>query len=297
TSGNASGSASVTVPSLVSIYVTATSTTVLLGAHWQYVATGQYDDGSTKDLTSAVAWSSSDTAVAAVSNSQGSKGRVTGVAEGTATITATLATSSGSAPVTVSSSGVFGTVVFSDGAPVPYPNIFVNRTDSQGNVQTYYGPSDEKGNYQVSGVGSGAFTVLAQDGQTGLSGSASGQLSNPTEPANVPVQLEPSGTVSGTIRDASGAPVYNASISLFSSGVQLFSFQFYRFVSSDDEGQYEVDRIALGEVAVTATAPPPVDWVPGYVGAATGNLDSGGQTISVDVDLPPTSTIMGTVYA
>ena len=140
---------------------------------------------------------------------------------------------------------------------------------------------------------------MAQDYETGLSGSASGQLSNPTEPASVPVQLEPSGTVSGTIRDASTAPVYNASISLFSSGVQFAdAFIFLnRWSSSDDQGHYEVDRVALGEVAVTATAPPPVDWVPGYVGAAVGTLDSDGQTISVDVDLPPTSTIKGTVFA
>src|SRR5439155_21706581 len=194
TSGGASGSAIVNVPSLVSISVSATTTTILLGTHWQYAAAGQYRDGSAYDLTSAVTWSCSDTAVAAVSNSQGSQGEVTAAAEGTATITATLGTTSGSAPVTVSSSGVSGNVIFSDGAPVPYPNIFVNQTDSQGNLLTYHGPTDEKGNYQVSGVGPGAFTVVAQDYETGLSGSASGQLSNPTEPASVPVQLEPSGT-------------------------------------------------------------------------------------------------------
>ena len=62
-------------------------------------ATGLYSDGSSKDLTASVTWSSSNTAAATVSPS----GLVTGVATGAATITATDPSSllSGTAVITV----------------------------------------------------------------------------------------------------------------------------------------------------------------------------------------------------
>lgn len=64
----------------------------------QMYATATYDDGSTKNLTSGVVWTSSDTSVASISNS----GIVTGVsAGGPATITGEYATVSGTATVTV----------------------------------------------------------------------------------------------------------------------------------------------------------------------------------------------------
>jgi uncharacterized protein YjdB len=60
-------------------------------------ATGTFNDGSNKTLTSNVQWSSSDKTVATVSAS----GVVSGVATGSATITATSGTVSGSTTVTI----------------------------------------------------------------------------------------------------------------------------------------------------------------------------------------------------
>jgi hypothetical protein len=54
----------------------------------QYQATGTCTDGSTVDLTSLASWSSSHEAVATVSDTEGSKGRVTAVGGGTTLITA-----------------------------------------------------------------------------------------------------------------------------------------------------------------------------------------------------------------
>ncbi|MBL8726976.1 MAG: Ig-like domain-containing protein, partial [Planctomycetes bacterium] len=78
----------VTPATLVSIAVTPTTPTISVGATQQFTATGTYTDSSTQDLTTAVTWSSSATGVATVSNAGGSQGRATGVAGGTATITA-----------------------------------------------------------------------------------------------------------------------------------------------------------------------------------------------------------------
>jgi trimeric autotransporter adhesin len=68
----------------------------------QMTATGTYDDGSTKNLSTDLVWSSSDATIASVSSS----GVVTGVSVGTATITAEEGTVSGTASVTVALANV-----------------------------------------------------------------------------------------------------------------------------------------------------------------------------------------------
>ena len=60
---------------------------VVLGETRQYTATGLFGTGDLVDYTDRVTWSSSDTAVATVSNAAGTKGQVTGVMTGTTNIT------------------------------------------------------------------------------------------------------------------------------------------------------------------------------------------------------------------
>ena len=95
------GTASITVTKstavLVSIAVTAPSATVDIGATVALVATGTYDDGSKKNISSSVNWTYSDATIATVS----STGTVTGVKAGTVTITATSGAKSGSVSLTV----------------------------------------------------------------------------------------------------------------------------------------------------------------------------------------------------
>ena len=73
---------------------------IAVGQSANLTATGNYSDGSTRDLTSSVTWNSSNDSVAAVDGG----GKVTALKEGTATITATAKDGSGifgSAAVTV----------------------------------------------------------------------------------------------------------------------------------------------------------------------------------------------------
>lgn len=93
---------------IASIAVTG-SASVAKGATRDLKATALFLDGGSRDVTDAVTWSSSATAVATVSSAAGTKGRVTGVAtSGTATITASI---------TISGTPRSGTLLVTAAAP------------------------------------------------------------------------------------------------------------------------------------------------------------------------------------
>ncbi len=73
---------------LKTISVTPVSASVALGRTQQFIATGNYSDGTNQDLTSDVSWISSNTTVATISNTAGSNGLATAKAVGTTAISA-----------------------------------------------------------------------------------------------------------------------------------------------------------------------------------------------------------------
>jgi uncharacterized protein YjdB len=85
-------------PTLTTITVSPTTPSIQENATLQMIATGSYDDGSTKTITGSVSWSTSDDTIATVNSS----GVVKGVAPGSASITATSAAISGSTTVNIS---------------------------------------------------------------------------------------------------------------------------------------------------------------------------------------------------
>ena len=84
-------------PTLKSITVTPVTPSIAVGSTKQMTATGTYDDGSTKNITGSVSWSSGNAAVFTVSDT----GKITANVPGSASATATSATISGSTTVTV----------------------------------------------------------------------------------------------------------------------------------------------------------------------------------------------------
>ena len=62
---------------------------MLSGNTVQFIATGIYSDNTTEDITDDVTWASSDTSVATISNTVGSKGLAPAIKWGTSTISAT----------------------------------------------------------------------------------------------------------------------------------------------------------------------------------------------------------------
>ncbi|MGA9642122.1 MAG: Ig-like domain-containing protein [Terriglobales bacterium] len=100
---------------LKSIQVAPGAASIAAGLGQQFTATGQYSDGSTKDLTGAASWSSSNTAAATISAS----GMATTKAAGSATITATDSGVSGSASLTVTAAALVSLAVSPATASMP----------------------------------------------------------------------------------------------------------------------------------------------------------------------------------
>ena len=84
-------------PNLVSISVSPGAASVAVGINQQFIATGMYADGSTQNLTSSVTWTSSSNTVSTIS----ATGLATSLANGTATISASSGSVTGSATLTV----------------------------------------------------------------------------------------------------------------------------------------------------------------------------------------------------
>jgi hypothetical protein len=122
-SGSVMGQTTLTVSTsaatLSSISVTPANPSDPLGPTQQFTATGTFSDGSTQNLTTSVTWSSSNTAVATISNTSGTQGLVTTVAQGTTTIIATSGSVSGQTTLTVTGCAPQTTLVSlaSSGAP------------------------------------------------------------------------------------------------------------------------------------------------------------------------------------
>jgi uncharacterized protein YjdB len=109
-----SGSATQTVTAAVlqTIAVTPATTSIPKGLTRQFAATGTYSDGTSRDITADAIWSSDTTTVATVN----SAGLASGVTVGTAIITATLNSLSGSATQTVTAA-VLQTIAVTPGSP------------------------------------------------------------------------------------------------------------------------------------------------------------------------------------
>jgi len=112
------GTAQLTVNTLVSVSVTPATASVAVNGTQQFTVTGTYSDNTTQNLTGSAAWTSSDTSIAtivsgngctATPNTSNSCGFATGVAAGspvtiTASVTASGQTFNGTASLTVSGS-------------------------------------------------------------------------------------------------------------------------------------------------------------------------------------------------
>lgn len=97
-----SATMTVSAKKLVSIAITPSNPTLQVGLTNQaFTATGTYDDTSTADVTQQASWSSSNAAVLTVVAGGANAGRVSTVAAGAATVTATIGSVSGTDQVTV----------------------------------------------------------------------------------------------------------------------------------------------------------------------------------------------------
>lgn len=120
TRNSISGTETITVnDDIASILIESTSTDVNIDSTLTFTATGTYDDASSANITNNVTWSSDDTANLTISNNDSTKGVATGVAVGTANISATCATTvatvSNVVEITVSEPPVIDDIAINDG--------------------------------------------------------------------------------------------------------------------------------------------------------------------------------------
>lgn len=101
-------------PNVTILSVTPGRTSISLGGTATFKVTANFSDGTTKDVTAAASWSSSNPSIATVSSS----GVASSVAVGTAMITASAEGGSGTASLTVSNAALTAISVTSPGATI-----------------------------------------------------------------------------------------------------------------------------------------------------------------------------------
>lgn len=186
-SGLSTGTAvTVTSAALSSIAVAPATFKLPAGFSCAFTATGTFTDGTTQDLTNQAAWSSSATGVATVNDTAPTKGIASGVSAGSATLTATVGSVSGTAALTVSSASLSSitlaptgftlaigfdqqmsaTGAFSDGTTLDI-TAQAGWTSSSPAVATVGNSLDTSGD--VIAVSAGTVTITAQVGSVSAS--------------------------------------------------------------------------------------------------------------------------------
>jgi uncharacterized protein YjdB len=213
-----SGSETVTVTAatLSSIAITPASPLVDVGATVPLIATGTFSDGTTEDLTNSVGWTSSASSVAEVSDAAGSNGLLTGLAAGTATISATQEGVSGTTSATITVPKLVSISVMplnptiAQGETVQLTAIgnYSNGTmQDVTSVVIWNSASSSVASVSstglVSGLTTGSAEITAQ-GSEGLSGSSTVMVSTS--------QVASGEVVSGTL------PIVGAQVTLYEAG-------------------------------------------------------------------------------
>ncbi|MCK6550395.1 Ig-like domain-containing protein [Myxococcota bacterium] len=234
---DASAAITVGAPALVTVTLAPAMVDLPVGRTEQLTALGGYQDGTERDVTASVGWTSTNLSVAQVGNSPGSKGLVTAVAAGVASITATDPTTNVRASITarvraaeiiaivvtptVAVMGRGGnqafqaTAVYSDGVRRDM-TAAVTWASSDPNVAVLSTSPGQRGTF--IGVGAGTTVISARDPQTRISSDDTGDSATitVTPPAltsiavlplitNLPLGLELDYQAVGVYSDASSA--------------------------------------------------------------------------------------------
>ncbi len=174
---SASTTLSVGAPSLVSVGLTPANATIAAGSSQQYQATGTYSDGSMRNVTALLTWSSGSPAVAAVTNT----GLATGLGQGTAVLTAGFESVSASVTLTVGPPNLVSITVVPNTASLSSgttQQLSATGIYSDGSTQNLTASSLwASSNSSIVGISSSGLATAAATGNatiTATSGSASG---------------------------------------------------------------------------------------------------------------------------
>jgi hypothetical protein len=128
----------VTAPALVSIQVSPATPSVAAGNTQQFMAQGTFSNGTTRDITSDVTWSSSTMYVASIASS----GLASTYSQGSSTISASFtqpsSTVTGSTTLTVAAPALLSIVVTDKSIVIPGPNSVTNAKTAVGTRHQFY---------------------------------------------------------------------------------------------------------------------------------------------------------------
>ena len=277
------GWVTVTGATLLSLAITPTSSSVGRGGMQQFNAIGTFSDGSHRDLTRAVTWSSTNTFVAKISNAAGSDGLASAVGLGTTNITAFDPTNGMQAPpvtmrvtaaTLVSLAITPATATIPDGFTKQYTATGTYTDGSHKDLTGLVTWTIQSGTATISNTGlaqaagTGTSTIAATDQATGLSATASLVVTPATlvsisiapSAASVPAGVQQALTATGHYSDGSQQDV-TASVVWASQYPDIAS------VSNDPSNPGVVQGASVGTTSMTAT-----DTATGTVGTATVNV-------------------------
>ncbi len=180
---------------------------------------------------------------------------------------------------------VKGTVSRADGTPAPFPQVSLVQNDENGFERRFWSNgTDAEGHYVAFGLRAGAFSLDVRD-QEGTQALVPGTIANINAALQLDVTLPAGATVSGAVFDAAGARVPFAEIALSSSG-GIFD----RYATADDQGNYTIERATPGALFVQAQHPETFAGALGFGSVAIGAV------AAINVNLPATGTLSGTVF-
>jgi uncharacterized protein YjdB len=264
TSGSVVGSTTLTVVALQSITVAPPTATVQYHGTQQFTATGNYSDGSTKNLTTSVTWS----ATAGASITTG--GLATGTAAGSPTITATLGAISGTAVLTVN------VPLVSIAVTPPTASVAPNGTQQFTAIGTYADTSTQDITSSVTWTSSPEATITSGGLATGVKANSTATI------------MASSGSISGTAMLTITNPL--VSIAVMPSTASIAAGFTQQFAAT---GTYADNSTQVITSTVTwASSNPAVATIsntPGSVGVATG-VTAGAASITAtlgSVTSPP----------
>jgi hypothetical protein len=179
--------------------------------------------------------------------------------------------------------------VTANGNPVDHALVHISADGSGIRGASIYATTDPDGRYRFTGIPAGRFTVTVSDAPGGQTGAASGTVAGNVEPLAdtiLDIALEPSQTVTGTVYQAGSTSevVPGARVTIMVGG------RVYR-TSTNVNGVYRLEFVALGQVRVRAEAPTGFDRGEAALVAGTQQ----GATVTSNVTLAGTGTITGNV--
>ncbi|HKR09473.1 MAG TPA: Ig-like domain-containing protein [Gemmatimonadaceae bacterium] len=267
TSEGVSGTATITVAPpapVATVSVAPANASVVIGGAQQLSAVTKDSAGNTLTGRS-VSWAS-DNSVAAVDTS----GRVTGMAAGTATITATSEGKSGSDVVTVTDVPVATVSVSPSSANIPFrgtQQLSAVTKDGSGNVLTGRAVTWASGNTGIASVNAstGLVTAVGSGGPVSITATSEGKTGNASvtvmpppvatvtvSPASLGLSVGNAQTLTATLRDADNNILTGRAVSWSSDAPSIASVNSAGSVTALSVGNANISATSEGKSASSA---------------------------------------------